>query len=52
MATALLEIVQSRIQQEDRRHAFAEFYRVCLAGLEAFCIQEEWMAHRMNPSTN
>jgi hypothetical protein len=52
MATALLEVVQSRIEQADRRHAFAEFYRVCLAGVEAFCIQAERMQQRMKPSRN
>jgi len=52
MATALLEIVQNCIREEDHRDAFAEFYRIAHAGIEAFCIQEERMQQRMTPSNN
>ena len=52
MATALLDLVQNCIRDEERRDAFEEFYRVCLAGLEAHSIQEERLRHRLGPSKN
>jgi hypothetical protein len=52
MATALLEIVENCIREDERRDAFAEFYRVVHAGIEAFCVQDERMRQRLKPSNN
>jgi hypothetical protein len=52
MAAALLEIVENCIREDERNDAFAEFYRVAHAGLEAFCIQDERMRQRLKPSRN
>jgi hypothetical protein len=52
MATALLDLIQNCIREEERRDAFEEFYRVCLAGLEAHALQEERLQRRIGPSEN
>jgi len=52
MATAILEVVENCIRPEERRDALNEFYRVCMAGIEAYQIQAERMRQRLHPSKN
>ncbi len=52
MATRLLELVETCLREEEKRDAWDEFYAVCLAGVEAFSIQQSKMQQRINPSRN
>jgi hypothetical protein len=52
LATALLEIVQHCIREEERRDAFDAFYEACRAGIEAHDIQRQRMHLRLHPFNN
>ena len=52
MTHTLVDLVAPCLREEERQDAFNEFYVVCQAGLEAFCIQQERMIHRLNPTKN
>ena len=52
MAHALLEIVAPCIREEERRDAFSEFYRVCLAALESYEVKCNRMEARLRPLNN
>lgn len=48
----ILEIFAGCLRESDQADAFAEVYQRCRAGFEAFCIQEERMQRRLQPSKN
>jgi hypothetical protein len=52
MSQAILDTVQPCLRQEERLDALSEFYVICKAGIEAFCIQQERMRVRLNPTKN
>jgi hypothetical protein len=52
MAKTLLDIVGPCIREEEQRDAFDEFYRVCLAGIEAYETHVARMESRLHPSKN
>jgi hypothetical protein len=52
MAKALIDVVAPCIREEERREAFDEFYRICLAGIEAFVIHWNRMESRLHPGKN
>lgn len=52
MSQAMLEIVGPCLRDEEKLDALSEFYIVCKAGIEAFCIQQARMQHRLNPTKN
>jgi hypothetical protein len=47
MAKAILDIMKPCIREEEMRDAFSEFYVVCKAGIETFCIQQDRMQQRL-----
>jgi hypothetical protein len=49
LATALLDIVQNCIRQEERRDAFEAFYETCLAGIEAHDFRQQRMQMWLHP---
>jgi hypothetical protein len=51
-AHALLKIVEPSLREADRLDALSEFYMACKAGIEAYCIQNERMLARLNPTRN
>lgn len=52
-ARALVEIVAPCLREEERRDAFEEFYRVCVAMIEAYEQQMQREAARLcKPSRN
>jgi hypothetical protein len=50
MSQAILDIVTPCLRGEERLDALNEFYIVCKAGIEAFCIQQERLRVRLNPT--
>jgi hypothetical protein len=52
MAHTLLDMVKPCLREEERLTAFNEFYVICKAGIECFCLQQERMIHRLNPTKN
>jgi hypothetical protein len=52
MAKALLDLVVPCLREEEHQDAFEEFYAVCKAGIEAFCIQQDRMQRRLRPMDN
>jgi hypothetical protein len=52
MAQALVDLLGTCLRDEERQDAREEFYRVCKAGLEAFCIHQDRMRQRLKPLQN
>ena len=52
IAQACLDVVASCVHPSCHKEAWDEFYRIAVAGLEAFCIQAERMQQRLKPSAN
>ena len=52
IAQAMLDLVGPCIREETHSDAFAEFFTVAKAGLEAFCIQQDRMRQRLSPTKN
>jgi len=52
MAKVLLERVGGCIREETHEDAFGEFYVICKAGIEAYCIQEDRLRERLKPGSN
>jgi hypothetical protein len=52
MAETLLDLISPSLREEEWRLAFDEFYVVCKAGIEAYCIQQDRLRERLNPMGN
>jgi hypothetical protein len=52
MAACLVERVGGCLREEECKDAFEEFYRVCVAGLEAYEIQLNRIERRLKPLDN
>jgi hypothetical protein len=52
MARAILDRISPCLRDEEKLEALRESYLVCKAGIEAFCIHQERMLARLNPTKN
>ena len=52
MAKAILDVIAPTLREEEKRDAFAEFYQVCKAGIEAYELQVCRMQNRLDPKGN
>jgi hypothetical protein len=52
IAQASLDVVESCVHPSCHRDAWDEFFRIALAGIEAYCIQQDRMRHRLQPTSN
>lgn len=52
MAVHCVELLGGLLREDEKMDARDEFYRICNAGLEAFCIQQERLTQRLNPLDN
>jgi hypothetical protein len=52
IAQASLEVVESCVHPVCHKDAWEEFYRIALAGIEAYCLQQDRLQQRMNPTNN
>lgn len=52
MAQGLLDLCGNILRPEERQDAFEEFFELCRNGLTAFCIEQERMTRRLNPTQN
>jgi hypothetical protein len=48
----LLEIIAPLLREEEKAEAFAEFYAIVKAGIEAYEIQKDRRCKRLNPFNN
>jgi hypothetical protein len=49
MTRTLLGMIAHNLHEEEHRDIFEEFFGVCQAGLEAYCLQDKRMQHQLHP---
>jgi hypothetical protein len=49
MTRALLGLIAHNFREEEHRDIFEEFFNVCRAGLEAYCLQDDRMQQNLRP---
>ena len=52
MAQALVDRLGACTREDERQDAKDEFYCVCKAGLEAFCLHQDRLRRRLRPTQN
>ena len=52
MAEHCVDMLRNLLREEEMVTAREEFYHVCKAGIEVFCIQHERMLSRLSPTQN
>jgi hypothetical protein len=51
-AQHIVEVFAPLLREEERKDAFLEVYERVKAGLEAYCLQDDRMQHRLKPHRN
>lgn len=52
MAHAILDLVSPCLREEEKLEALSNFYIVCQAGIESYCIKTEKMLRNVEASNN
>jgi hypothetical protein len=52
MTHAILDGPLMPLRGEEKQAIYDRVYDICRAGIEAFCIQQDRLQHRLNPLSN
>lgn len=52
MTEHCIELLVNVLDEEQKLQARDGIYEICLAGIEAFCLQQDRMMQRLNPTKN